>query len=62
MEKKFSNRRRRHRIITNNEFMVKKLYFLEGEGVMHVIGNPYILYAKNVREPELKVLKCISYE
>lgn len=62
MEKKFNNRRRRHRIITNNEFVVKKLYFLEGDGVMHVIGNPYILYAKNVREPELKVLKCISYE
>lgn len=62
MGKKFNNNRRRHRIITNNEFVVKKLYFLEGDGVMHVIGNPYILYAKNIREPELKVLKCISYE
>lgn len=62
MGKKFNNRRRRHRVITNNEFRVKRLYFLENEGVMHVIGNPYILYAKNIREPELKVLKCISYE
>lgn len=61
MEKKFNNRRKRHRI-TNNEFRIKRLYFLEDEGVMHVIGNPYILYAKNIREPELKVLKCISYE
>lgn len=58
---KFNNSGKRHRI-TNNEFVVKKLYFLENEGVMHVIGNPYILYAKNIKEPELKVLKCISYE
>jgi len=58
---KFNNNRRRHHIITNNEFVVKKLYFLEGDGVMHVIGNPYILYAKNIKEPELKVLKCYEY-
>ena len=58
----YHKNRGHRRPITNNEFRVKKLYFLEDDGVMHVIGNPYILYAKNIKEPDLKVLKCIGYE
>lgn len=54
-------RRGHRRSITNNEFRLKKLYFCGNEDVMHVIVDPYILYAKNIVEPELKVLKCYEY-
>lgn len=59
---KFNNHKRRHRITTNNEFKVKKLYFFFGDGVINIVADPYILYAKNIKDPELKILKCISYE
>lgn len=59
---KFNNQRKRHRVVTNNEYKLRKLYFLECEGVTHVMVDPYILYAKNIREPELKVLKCYGYQ
>lgn len=54
-------KRRHHSVITNNEFWLKDMYLLECDGVTHVIVDPYQLYAKNIREPELKVLKHYNY-
>jgi len=53
--------RKRHHTVTNNEFRLKRMYMLECDGVTHVMVDPYILYAKNVKDPDFKVLKCYGY-